>query len=246
MTQQMITTFFDSRPEALRAIDELVKAGIPRSGVRILPESDAPVTTTTGSYDQKRDDKGFWASLADFFLPEDDRYTYAEAMNRGSIMVSATVDSAHRDQAEDILEKHGTVNIDERESSWRKEGWPGYAADSTVAGTSATSNGQRPGSSSKDGGVIQEVEEQLKVGKRQVSGGRVKIRSYVVETPVQEQVSLRTESVRVDRRPVDRPVAPGEDAFRERTAGDLGRSCGVKGSPRNGGGHRQKGSGTAN
>jgi stress response protein YsnF len=38
-----------------------------------------------------------------------------------------------------------------------------------------------------------------------------------VETPVREQVSLQTESVRVDRRPVDRPVAPGEDAFRERT-----------------------------
>src|ERR1700752_5072338 len=103
MTQQMITAFFDSRLEALRAVDELVKAGLPRSGVRLLPENEAPVTTTTGSYDQKRDDKGFWASLADFFLPDDDRYTYAEAMNRGRIMVSETVAYAHRGIAEDIL-----------------------------------------------------------------------------------------------------------------------------------------------
>jgi uncharacterized protein (TIGR02271 family) len=218
MTQQMISAFFDSRPEALRAVEELVKAGIPRTSVRILPENEASATTATGSYDQKRDDKGFWASLADFFLPDDDRYTYAEAMNRGSTMVSATVDSAHNDQAEDILEKHGTVNIDERESSWRKEGWRGYPAGSAAAGGSGTFSTQRPGSPTpNEGGVIPVVEEQLKVGKRQVSGGRVKIRSYVVETPVQEQVSLRTESVRVDRRPVDRPVAPGEDAFRERT-----------------------------
>jgi uncharacterized protein (TIGR02271 family) len=218
MTQQMISAIFDSRPEALRAVDELVKAGIPRASVRLLPENESPVTTASGSYDQKRDDKGFWASLGDFFLPDDDRYTYAEAMNRGSIMVSATVDPAQSDRAEDILEKHGTVNIDERESSWRKEGWRGYRAGSVETGAVKTSSSARPGSpGSNEGGVIPVVEEQLKVGKRQVSGGRVKIRSYVVETPIQEQVSLRTESVRVDRRPVDRPVTPGEDAFRERT-----------------------------
>ena len=50
------------------------------------------------------------------------------------------------------------------------------------------------------------VEEQLRVGKRQVAGGRVRVRSYVVETPVQEQVTLRDETVRVERRPVDRPA----------------------------------------
>jgi uncharacterized protein (TIGR02271 family) len=218
MTQQMISAFFDSRPGALRAVDELVKAGIPRSSIRLLPENEAPVPTATGSYDQKRDDKGFWASLADFFLPNDDRYTYAEAMNRGSIMVSATVDSIHRDQAEDVLEKHRTVNIDEREKSWRREGWRGYPASSAVAGGSKAASTQRPGSPTpNEGGVIPVIEERLNVGKRQVSDGRVKIRSYVVETPVREQVSLRTESVRIDRRPVDRPVARGEDAFRDRT-----------------------------
>jgi uncharacterized protein (TIGR02271 family) len=39
----------------------------------------------------------------------------------------------------------------------------------------------------------------------------------VVETPVQEQVMLRKEDVQVERRPVDRPMAAGDDAFRERT-----------------------------
>jgi uncharacterized protein (TIGR02271 family) len=34
---------------------------------------------------------------------------------------------------------------------------------------------------------------------------------------VQEQVALREERVNVERRPVDRPVAAGDDAFRERT-----------------------------
>ena len=49
--------------------------------------------------------------------------------------------------------------------------------------------------------VIPVAEEELRVGKREVSGGRVRVRSYVVETPVQEQVSFREEHVSVERRP---------------------------------------------
>ena len=62
------------------------------------------------------------------------------------------------------------------------------------------------------------VEERLRVGKRETTHGRVRIRSYVVETPVQEQVTLREERVHVERRPVDRPVGAADNAqFRERT-----------------------------
>lgn len=62
------------------------------------------------------------------------------------------------------------------------------------------------------------VEERLRVGKRQVEHGRVRVRSYVVETPVQEQVTLREERVEIEREPVDRPLSAAENAdFRERT-----------------------------
>ncbi len=59
----------------------------------------------------------------------------------------------------------------------------------------------------------------MNVGKREVAGGRVRVRSYVVEQPVEEQVNLRDESVNVERRPVDRPLtgADRDRAFQERT-----------------------------
>ncbi|MBB5696579.1 YsnF/AvaK domain-containing protein, partial [Muricoccus pecuniae] len=60
------------------------------------------------------------------------------------------------------------------------------------------------------------VEEHIQVGKREVEHGRVRVRSYVVETPVNEQVTLREEHVDVTRRPVDRPLTDADDAFRER------------------------------
>ena len=43
------------------------------------------------------------------------------------------------------------------------------------------------------------------------------MRSYVVEEPVSADVQLRDERVQVERRPVDRPLAAGEDAFVDRT-----------------------------
>ncbi|HEY0832993.1 MAG TPA: YsnF/AvaK domain-containing protein [Azospirillum sp.] len=62
------------------------------------------------------------------------------------------------------------------------------------------------------------VEEAMHVGKRAVEGGHIRVRSYVVEQPVNETINLRDERVSVERRAVDRPA--GEvppDAFQERT-----------------------------
>ncbi len=65
--------------------------------------------------------------------------------------------------------------------------------------------------------MIPIVEEQLSVGKREVERGGVRVRSYVVETPVEESVTLRDETVNVERRAVNRPADVTADAFRERT-----------------------------
>jgi uncharacterized protein (TIGR02271 family) len=85
-------------------------------------------------------------------------------------------------------------------------------ATGTVA-TGAAATGARTGGEE----VIPIVEERLRVGKRETSHGRVRIRSYVVETPVQEQVTLHEEHVHVERRAVDRPVGADDALFRERT-----------------------------
>jgi uncharacterized protein (TIGR02271 family) len=215
-----VTALFDKREDALKAVEELVRAGIPRTAVRVTPDKDVTAGSTITAYDASRDEKGFWATLADFFMPDDDRYTYAEAMNRGSILVTVTVDGAQADLAEDILEQHGTVNLAEREESWRKTGWSGYAG-AVKPGNAATGASRTAASSTRNvkagEQVLPEVEERLRVGKRQVNSGRVKVRSYVIETPVTEQVNLHSETVHVERRPANRPVAAGDEAFRERT-----------------------------
>ncbi len=61
------------------------------------------------------------------------------------------------------------------------------------------------------------IEEQIKIGKREVNTGGVRVRQSVTETPVEETVTLREEHVNVERRPVDRAVddANMSGAFKE-------------------------------
>jgi uncharacterized protein (TIGR02271 family) len=62
------------------------------------------------------------------------------------------------------------------------------------------------------------VEEQLEVGKRQVSRGGLRINSEIVEEPIEEKVSLREERLIVERRPVFRDATEADLAdFKEGT-----------------------------
>ena len=129
-----------------------------------------------------------------------------------------------------FLDDEGTIDIDERATSWRREGWTGYGAGAALSPEASLGSSTAPsaatGSAATAGGrtaqpgreeVIPVTEEQLKVGKRDVSHGRVRVRSYVIEKPVQEQVNLRQERVHVERRPVDRAATGTENQFQERT-----------------------------
>jgi uncharacterized protein (TIGR02271 family) len=57
--------------------------------------------------------------------------------------------------------------------------------------------------------------EQLDVSKQRVTGTAT-VRRFVTQRPVEEQVRLRDETVRIERRPVDRDVTAADDAFTEK------------------------------
>jgi uncharacterized protein (TIGR02271 family) len=60
------------------------------------------------------------------------------------------------------------------------------------------------------------VEERLEVGKREVERGGVRVERHVTETPVEEDVRLRDERVRVERLPADYTFHGAEsEAFKE-------------------------------
>lgn len=65
---------------------------------------------------------------------------------------------------------------------------------------------------------IKVVEENLNVGKQEVRTGGVRLRSRIVERPVEENIRLRQERVTVNRTPVDRPATEADfNTFQEGT-----------------------------
>ncbi|MBD0272389.1 MAG: DUF2382 domain-containing protein [Acetobacteraceae bacterium] len=240
MTMMTLTALYDSRAEADQAAERLVReAGVARADVTVHAQ-DTAVSGADATTSGAGESTGFFGSLKNMFMPEEDRHAYSEAISRGGFLLTARVEQGVAERATAILEEHGAVDLDDRQANWRTGGSTGQQApmaaqtlaDGTVVtaaaaavlatkapATPAVATAQAPAPVANAGEeTIALVEERLTVGKRTVAGGRVRVRSYVVETPVQEQVSLRDETVSIERRAADRPLTGADDAaFRDRT-----------------------------
>ena len=200
-----VTAFFDSRSEAEAARSRLASSSIDAERIRIVDQSQLGSSHESG-------DGSLWSSIKSAFMPDEDSYAYEEGMRRGGYLLCAEVDEDQADRAISLLDEGGSIDFDRRQDEWRNEGWTGYQGGTTARETGTTVEEER----------IPLVEEELRVGKREVARGGARVRSYVRETPVHEQVSLREEHVSVERRPVDQTLARGEldrdsDLLRDRT-----------------------------
>jgi len=85
---------------------------------------------------------------------------------------------------------------------------------SKIAGESPKAHGE----------TVQQVEEELAIGKREVATGGVRVTTSVSEQPVERTVTLREEKVEAERKPADRALSPeeAEAAFRGKTVEMLG------------------------
>lgn len=143
----------------------------------------------TSRTDVDRDDDSIGGFFSSLFGDSDDSRHHTTAAENGVVV---TVHAQSREEAEraaDILDDYGTVDASER---------AGVSRDTTT--------------SVDHDNTIEVVEEDLEVGKRDVQTGGVRVRSRVVERPVEETVRLRTEHVHVERNPVNRPATEAETA----------------------------------
>lgn len=216
-TRRELAALYDDLDAAERARRALLDLGIPSSDIRLLQGEGQ------GTGEVQRESMGFFESLADLFMPDDDRNTYAEGLNRGGHLLTVRVPAHLTDATLDVLDNEGAVDMEDRIRQWQGEGWTAPGSGSfeetrmSTAPTMGDAAGDTVGLGGRDHETINRVEESLAVGKRDVSLGRVRVRSYVVEEPVSADVALRSERVQIDRRAVDRPLSDGTDAFRDRT-----------------------------
>jgi len=202
-----VTALYDTRAEAESAKQRLSSA--------VDVESARIIDKESGS-----------SGLSGMAVSHEDRHAYGEGLNRGGFLLCAEVDNdENAEEIVRILEQTSSVDLDDRQESWKSEGWAPYSGSTGMGAMGGTGTDTSMRSESMETGrAVEEeripiMEEQLHVGKRQVERGGARVRSYVRETPVHEQVNLREEHVSVERRPVNETLSRGDvdgDMLRER------------------------------
>lgn len=128
-------------------------------------------------------------------------------------MLKIDVAEADHERVVALLDTDNGVDMDERSGAWRAEGWDGRYESTGSTGT--TEGGSIDVG---EGQKIDVVEEQLKVGKRSVARGSVRVRSYTVSEDVSVDVTLERQSAEIERRRVDRVLTGDEvdEVFQDR------------------------------
>lgn len=184
---------------------------------------------TSGTYTEEvaDDTKDAGDSISNFFSSlfgggndrdNDDYRNYSEVGRRGSVVAVHVQSSEEAERAADILDDCGAIDVNERASQYRS----GTSNTNSFANTDTDTSNTDFNRTTADfdqgttDRAIPIVEENLQVGKREVETGGVRLRSRIVERPVEEHVRLRTEHVTVNRNPVDRPASEADlNTFKE-------------------------------
>lgn len=230
---QTVIGMFESSSKAQEAVQELVDAGIKRDKIDVSANSSANSSYSSSSVSGNDDNESgvskFFKSL--FGDNDDDADKYTHVASRSQSIV--TVHAQSGDEAErvaDILDDNGAVDVDEHASKMgystgAKTSGTDYIAGATAAGattdytgtTGYTGTNLTGDTATGETNKIPIIEENLAVGKREVETGGVRLRSRIVERPVEESVRLREERVNVERTTVDRPATAADfENFKEK------------------------------
>ncbi len=206
MSQQKDSTtlvcLFHDAERAQATISDLEKAGIARASIKVIGGPNAPSDALEKS------------ELAALGMPDKDYDHLKHGLRDGGFVVAVSAGSKQSDVVEDIFEKHSAHKIDEAQAVQRNAAVAASLAAVPVAASAATP----VAANAVDGQTaIPVVEEELVVGKRLVDQGGVRVYRRVVEVPVEESINLQEEHVVMERRPVNRAVTAGDQAFEGRT-----------------------------
>lgn len=228
-----LVAVYDSLDTARRVSDRLLAEGIAPADVRMTRVPETTVAEPEPAPERHRD-RGFfdWLFAAD--VPEYDRNRYTAHLGENRAAVSVRAADRHwHDRIVAIMEEFNPIDIEEDghalTGASRAAGTASFgAATVPQAGTTARSDldataradaratmaGERTAAERTGLGrehefgreheeVIPVVKEELEIGKRSTEK-RYRVRSYVIEHPVEKTATVRDERVEIEHRPVSR------------------------------------------
>ncbi len=190
MTDETVVAVYDTAAHADAAVRDLEAANVPSGAI-------SRHAATAGGAATPAHQPGFWGKLIGG-EPDHDTSVYDRSLESGSTVVTVRAPQQHVESVSRILELHGPIDINQRAT-----GYGTAAATTTQAATETEA-------------AIPLAEEQIVVGKRLVNRGSTRVHRYVVETPVEENMTLREEHVSIERRPASAGAQVADGGFTDR------------------------------
>jgi stress response protein YsnF len=238
---------FDSKDNAIEARRQLISNGFSEDSIDLSSQGHFNMEGKYAEENMEgrsanEHESGIGHFFKSLFGDSDEAQNYSEVARRGTVVTVHTDTLESAELAADILDQYGAINANERAYQYRTKSM----ADTTGMGEDVRyrSSGEGEGISGikedfdetirnqKDNvdeletpeieagteTSIPVIEEELEVGKRVVETGGVRVRSRIIERPVEEHLRLREEHVSVERTPVNRKATASDlENFKEGT-----------------------------
>jgi hypothetical protein len=196
MNYEKIVTLYDTADHAEAARRNLKTAGFAPSDISLISSK------TLALAGDKLREPGLWHRLLGSDIQQYKANVYGRSVESGGVVLTVRVPEADVARATSILNAHQAVDLlkrAEQQGFVTTASVPKPAAVRPVLATMAAAGVV----SGED--VLVLAEEQINVGKRLVQEGTTRIRRFIVETPVEQQLTLHEEHARMLRRAAGDP-----------------------------------------
>jgi uncharacterized protein (TIGR02271 family) len=192
MTQTVIG-IFNNTSDAQNAVEALLDNGFTEGNVD-LSANNSTMSSRDATANDNDNESGISKFFKNLFGGDDESDRYTKAAERGSVVTVHTQTSEEAQQASELLDRYGAIDINDDDQDTNYE-----------SGTRSSED-----INAEEGQTVSVIEENLQVGKRDTETGGVRLKSRIVEKPVEENLRLREEYVRVERKQVDRAATDAD------------------------------------
>jgi uncharacterized protein (TIGR02271 family) len=187
MSYEKVVAVYDTEENANAAVKSLRSVGYLTDDISVIfSEGEA---AKAGLYEP-----GVWRRLFGRDLEQHEAAVLSRSFKEGSVIVTVRVPESEAPKVENLLDSHKPVDVLDRAKAY---GLVGTTAAMPQTPAPAKLTGEE---------MLRLAEEQINVGKRMVESGHTRVRRYVVEKPVEANITLHEEHAEVIRRAITDPA----------------------------------------
>ena len=189
MAYENIVALYDRAEKAQDAARALESSGFDTSDIHV----------SDGEFLRDKDvrDSSVWQRLFGRSISDQESTAFRRTIHSGGAVLTLRTPDTEVNRAMKILNVHGPMNLHDRFTSTQ--------TSTATAQTSATPSTETGRLNATEEEVLRLAEERIEVSKRQVATGKSRIRRFVTEKPVEQQITLHEEHYEVARREIQDP-----------------------------------------